>query len=193
MKNNRNGQAAILKPEEYASIRKEIKNEKYKLLLDLGWFTGERWGAILKLETSDIYNPNGSPRDFITFKAQTRKADPSGTRKTRQVPTHSTLKEVLKNYQIPHGSKFLFPNRNGDAPMKPRYADRVLRKAVDRAGLTAKGIATHSTRRTFITRLWENGTDMLTLKEITGHQSYQVLQGYVQTDTNRMIGAINSL
>ncbi len=191
MKNNRNGKAAILKPQEYASIRKAIKSEKYKLLLDIAWFTGERWGAIIQLEILDIYDEDGKVRDFITFKAETRKASPDGKRKTRQVPTHDTLREILINYKVTQENKFLFPNRLGNKPMGFRYADRVLRTAVEKVGLSSKGISTHSTRRSFITLLWEKGVDLKTIKSITGHQSFEVLEGYIQDNPQRTRSAIN--
>lgn len=193
MKNNRNGKAAILSEKDYAKIRREIRSQKYKLLLDLAWFTGERWGSLLQLTKSDVYNADGSPRDEITFKARTRKASPDGKRQTRQVPTHELLKEVLANYKPIDNSIYLFPCKDGSQPIKLRVLDTIFRNAVERAGLSAKGISTHSTRRTFITRLWEKGIDLLTIKRITGHKSYQVLEGYIEDNTNRIAGAINLL
>lgn len=193
MKNNRNGKAAILSEKDYAKIRRELRSPKYKLLLDLAWFTGERWGALLQLTKSDVYNNNCTPRDSITFKARTRKASPDGKRETRQVPTHELLKEVLANYEPRTDTIYLFPCKDGTKPIKLRVIDEIFRNAVERAGLTAKGISTHSTRRTFITRLWEKGIDLLTIKRITGHKSYQVLEGYIAENDNRIIGAINLL
>ncbi|MDJ0800177.1 MAG: tyrosine-type recombinase/integrase [Calothrix sp. MO_167.B12] len=193
MKNNRNGKAAIINEREYAKIRKEIVSAKYRLLLDLAWFTGERWGALLQLEVSDVFNDDGSPRKFITFKARTRKASPDGKRETRQVPTHETLQELLTAYKLPKDNKFLFPNRAGDSTLKLRVADKIFRTAVEKAGLGTKGISTHSTRRSFITRLWKKGVDMFSIKQITGHKSYQVLERYIEDDTNRIQEAINLL
>lgn len=193
MKNNRNGKSAILSEKDYAKIRREIRSAKYKLLLDIAWYTGERWGAILQLEKLDVYDTNGVPRSEITFKARTRKATPDGKRQTRQVPTHETLREVLANYKPDNDSIYLFPCRDGSCPIKLRVLDTIFRNAVDRAGLAAKGISTHSTRRTFITRLWEKGADLLTIKQITGHKSYQVLEGYIEKSNSRIIGAINLL
>ena len=193
MKNNRNGKAAIITEREYAKIRKEIRSAKYKLLLDLAWFTGERWGALLQLEVSDVFKTDGTPQEFITFKARTRKASPDGRRQTRQIPTNETLKEILSAYKLPEGQKYLFPNQTGDGSLGLRFADKILRVAVDRAGLSAKGISTHSTRRSFITRLWRKGADLLTIKKITGHKSYQVLEGYVEDDPVRISQTINLL
>jgi integrase/recombinase XerD len=193
MKNNRNGQAAILSNTEYSKIRSQIKSQKYKLLLDLAWYTGERWGALVKLKVEDVYNCDGSPREYINFRARTRKATPDGKRKTRQVPVHTILAESLLGYKAETDSLWLFPNREGDEPISARWADKILRVAVSRAGLVVKGISTHSTRRTFITKLHRNGTDLYTIKQITGHQDFKSLERYVEIDSDRVKGAINAL
>jgi integrase/recombinase XerD len=113
MKNNRNGQAAVLTDADYSKIRKQIKSQKYKLLLDLAWYTGERWGALVKLQMQDCYNADGTPREYINFRARTRKATPKGIRSTRQVPVHSTLAELLAAYKPHSDSVWLFPSREG--------------------------------------------------------------------------------
>ncbi|MEO0686876.1 MAG: site-specific integrase, partial [Cyanobacteria bacterium J06649_11] len=98
MKNNRFGQAAIITTDDYIKIRKHQKNAKHKIILDIAWFTGERWGAIVQLAANDCYFTNGEVKSVITFKSNTRKASPDGTRLTRQVPVHDTLKEHLSAY-----------------------------------------------------------------------------------------------
>ncbi|MFB2770361.1 tyrosine-type recombinase/integrase [Pelatocladus sp. BLCC-F211] len=193
MKNNRNGQAAILSEGDYSKIRKQIKSQKYKLLLDLAWYTGERWGALVQLRVDDCYNPDGTVRGEITFRANTRKASPDGKRQTRQVPVHSVLAESLRAYKPETGSVWLFPNREGDGPITIRWADKILRAAVEKTGLDAKGISTHSTRRTFITKLHRNGTDLYTIQKITGHRDLKALGRYVEISADRVRGAIATL
>ena len=193
LKNNRNGQSAVLSDADYSKIRKNIKSAKYKLLLDLAWYTGERWGALVKLRIEDVYNADGTPRDYINFRAITRKATPDGKRKTRQVPIHTVLLESLASYKPDHDSPWLFPSRDGNESISIRWADKVLRTAVERAGLVAKGISTHSTRRSFITKLHRNGTDLYTIKQITGHQDFKSLERYVEISADRIKGAINAL
>ncbi len=193
MKNNRSGQAAILSNTDYSKIRNQIKSQKYKLLLDLAWYTGERWGALVKLKVEDCYNLDGSPRQYITFRAATRKATPDGKRKTRQVPVHTILAESLLSYKLDSDSEYLFPSCDGDKPISVRWSDRILRAAVDRAGLISKGISTHSTRRSFITKLHRNGCDLYTIKQITGHQDFKSLERYVEIDCDRVKGAIATL
>jgi integrase/recombinase XerD len=193
MKNNRNGKAAVLSDTDYSKIRKQISSQKYKLLLDLARFTGERWGALVQLKVEDCYDGNGKPRQEITFRANTRKAAPDGKRETRQVPIHSTLAESLAGYQPSRDSLWLFPNREGDKAITLRWADAILRVAVEKAGLEAKGISTHSTRRSFITKLHRNGTDVYTIQKITGHRDLKALGGYVEIDADRVKGAIATL
>ncbi len=193
MKNNRHGQAEILTNSEFYKIRQHIKSKKYKLLLDLAWYTGERWGAITKLKVEDVYNSDGSPRCEITFRAATRKAAPDGVRKTRQLPVHTVLEESLLSYKPEFNSVWLFPCRDGLKPISFKWADLIFRTAVENAGLATKGISTHSTRRTFITKLHRQGTDLYTIKKITGHQDFKSLEKYVEIDCDRVKGAINTL
>lgn len=193
MKTDRHGIACLLSNDDYSKIRKRIKSSKYKLLLDLAWYTGERWGALVQLRTDDCYNSDGSPRDYINFRARTRKATPDGKRQTRQVFVHAVLRESLQNYKPESSSPWMFCDRTGNKPITLRWADMILRAAVDKAGLSAKGISTHSTRRSFITKLHRNGTDLYTIKKITGHKDFKALERYVEIDSDRVKGAIAAL
>ncbi|MEH2030255.1 MAG: site-specific integrase [Nostoc sp.] len=193
MKNNRNGQAATLTDADYSKIRKQIKSRKYKLLLDIAWHTGERWGAIVQLRIEDAYYSDGTPREYITFRARTRKASPDGKRRTRQIPVHPVLSESLKSYTPESQSGWLFPCREEDAPIGLRWADMILRTAVEKAGLDAKGISTHSTRRTFITNLAKKGIGLATIKKITGHSDLKVLGAYIEISDQDVINAIATL
>ncbi|GAX41537.1 integrase family protein [Tolypothrix sp. NIES-4075] len=193
MKIDREGQACVLSNDDYSKIRKQIKSKKYKLLLDLAWYTGERWGALVQLRVEDCYNADLSPREYINFRARTRKASPDGKRQTRQVFVHAVLRESLQNYKPESNSPWMFGDRTGDKPITLRWADMILRAAVEKAGLAAKGISTHSTRRSFITKLHRNGTDLYTIKKITGHKDFKALERYVEIDSDRVKGAIAAL
>lgn len=192
MKNNRHGQSAVITDGDYSKIRKQIKSRKYKLLLDLAWYTGERWGALVQLRVEDVYDADGKPREFINFRARTRKASPDGKRKTRQVPVHPVLKECLLTYK-PEESLWLFPDRGGDQPISLRWGDMILRNAVEKAGLSAKGISTHTTRRSFITKLAKRGVSLATIKKATGHSDLKVLSRYIEVSDDDVREAIATL
>lgn len=186
---NRSGQAAILNEADYSRIRKHLKNKQHRLIFDIARYTGERWGAILKLQVRDVYDAELKPREEITFRAATRKASPSGERKTRQVPIHPTLRDCLEAYKVAQ-TEWLFLNPKKNTPLTLRAADLALRRAVALAGLESKGISTHSTRRSFITKLHSQGVDLYTLQRITGHQDLKALGRYVEIDADRVKGAI---
>ena len=99
MKVNGHGKAAIISDADYQKIRQTFKSKKYRLLLDIARYTGERWGALVQLGINDIYDESWSPLVWITFRASTRKAAPGGKRTTRQVPTHPQLLELLVGYR----------------------------------------------------------------------------------------------
>ncbi|MBN3944124.1 site-specific integrase [Nostoc sp. NMS9] len=199
MKNDREGQAAVLTYAECSKIRTQIRSRKYKLLFDLAWYTGERWGALVQLRVADVYTDDGNAREYINFRARTRKAKPNSkrkaqsARKNRQVPVHPVLREILLTYKPESDSVWLFPNREEDKPITLRWADAILRAAVDKAGLSAKGISTHSTRRSFITNLANKGINLAMIKKITGHADLKVLSAYIEVSEDDMKNAIATL
>lgn len=173
-------------------IRRQLSNKEHRLFWDIARFTGERWGAITKLQVSDVYaDPYRSvPHEDITFRAQTRKASPDGSRHTRQVPVHPNLKEILEAYKPPKDG-WLFPSRiRPDEPISFQAADDFFRKALERANIDRKGISTHSSRRSFITTLYLKGVDLSTLQKITGHQDLKALQRYIEISPDRVRKAI---
>jgi integrase/recombinase XerD len=192
MKNNRFGQAAILSDRDFLKIRNNIKLYKYKLLLDLAWYTGERWGALVQLKVSDVYDQHGKPLENITFRKNTRKKRTDGSADTRQVPIHPNLLESLKNYK-PDSDQWMFPGTGTREHLCLRRAHSILSHAVEKAGLKAKGISTHSTRRTFITKLHNNGCSVATIKRITGHKDYKSLDSYIEVGSDVIKGAIFAL
>lgn len=191
---NGNGKSALISDRDYLKIRKCIKSKEYKLLFDIARYTGERWGAIVKLRVSDIWDDSGQVRDCITFRAITRKANTKGKRRSRECPIHPQLRELLEAYRPIEEDQWLFPAKEDvSSPLPLRTADAMLRRAVLEAGLGHKGISTHSTRRTFITRLWEKGVDLHTLQELTGHSDTKTLRGYIDTNPLRVSSALSLL
>jgi integrase/recombinase XerD len=192
-KNDRFGQAAILTDSDFAKIRKNIISPRYKLLWDIARYTGERWGAIIQLQKSDVWDEKGKVRADITFRASTRKASPDGKRETRQVPVHPTLAEILASCSLVEDVPWIFPGRKGDKPIPMQAADAILRRAVGRAGLEGKGVSSHSTRRTFITSLHKNGVSLPVIQKATGHRDLKALNRYIDVDPEQVRGAITTL
>lgn len=191
MKVGGHGQGAIISDSDYAKIRKQLSS-KYRLLLDLARYTGERWGALVQLRVDDVFDSTLKPRSHILFRASTRKASPDGKRRTRTCPVHPELKELLERYSPPKEG-YLFPGRDGHGHITLRAADYIFRGAVETAGLGHKGYSTHSTRRTFITRLYERGVDLHAIQQLTGHRDLKSLLRYVEANPDRLVKALSSL
>jgi integrase/recombinase XerD len=106
MKINRNGKAAIFTCNDFLKLLKNYAIPSHKLLLQIAFYTGERWGAIVQLRVEDVYSDvvKRIPRKAITFRKSTRKGQV-----TRTIEVASELSSVLKGYQPPsHG--WLFPS-----------------------------------------------------------------------------------
>ncbi|OCQ98968.1 integrase [Nostoc sp. MBR 210] len=191
-KNNRFGKAAVISDSDFVKLRKQIKTDKYKLLLDLGWYTGERWGALIKLKVSDVYDKNGKPKDVLVFPAIIRKHRPDGTADTVEIAVHENLAESLSRFQ-PGESAWLFPSRCGTKPITWRNAYDILKRAAENAGMGTKGISTHTTRRSLVNRLRKNGVDKAVIRKITGHRDNKGLDPYLEVDIDEVRAAIATL
>ncbi len=193
MKNNRSGQAAILSNTDYSKILNNIQKEKYKLLIQIARYTGERWGAIVQLKVEDLYyldEGKYKPKKEITFRAATRKASPKGQKSTRQVPVHATLKKFLD--ACAPGDGYLFPSpRKPKHPITTRNADSIFRKALEASGIV--GASTHSTRRSFITELSRQGVALHIIQKITGHKDIKSLLLYIEVSEDTIQQAIANL
>jgi integrase/recombinase XerD len=192
-KNNRKGKAAVITNAEYSKIRQQILRDKYKLLLDLGWFTGERWGALVQLKVADVYQEPGKAKTDIIFPAIIRKHRPDGSADTTEIPVHDILKESLERYKPQTQSEWLFPSRCGTKPICWKNAYNILMAAVEKAGYEAKGIATHTMRRSFVNRLRKNGIPKETIRTFTGHRDNKGLDPYFEIETDERRGAIATL
>ena len=188
MKNNRFGKAAIFTSDEIIKIRKAMGNlTQHRAIFEIALLTGERIGAILQLTVSDVFANDGSLQSQINFKARTRK----GKSQTRQVEIHPDLASFLRAYTPPKDG-YLFPGLN-DSHITYNAIYLYWKEIFSRCNLAHRGFSCHSTRRWFITQLVANGTDIATVKDITGHKNTGVLLGYVAEDKQRRLNALANI
>lgn len=91
-------------------------------------------------------------------------------RSDRSVSLNSVVLTALN--RLPKLSEFVFAKPG----WKPYHAIRGFRAACQRAAL--KGVAPHSTRHTFATRLCENGVDLRLVQELGGWATLALVQRY---------------
>lgn len=191
MKVDRRGKAAIITAEDFAKLTKNCKRDDRKLLLYLLRYAGERIGATCQLRVEDVYSDPAArvPSDWITFRAQTRKASPSGEQNTHQVPIHDNLRSQLMAF-TPPAEGWLFPSPKNDGPINPKSIDAWFRKLMVRSGLGNKGYSLHTFRRTFATELLERGVSLAAVQTLTGHKSLKSLQEYFEVSDDMKAKAI---
>lgn len=176
MKVNRCGSATAITEKEFLEIRECLGLDKHKLIMSIAWYTTERWGAVLQLKTTDLYEGKskpGEPKKTIVI--------PRGYRKdfsTREVGVSAKLHKSLMKYR-PSEHGYICPNHDGTEHQSMRVASAAFMRAVQRAGYGDAGISTHSTRRGSITAMARAGISLRVIQKITGHASLENLQRYI--------------
>jgi integrase/recombinase XerD len=194
-KNNRFGKAEVLNDKELDRIFNQLMSRQHKLFFSIARYTGERFGAIRQLELPHVYYYDRKPLQYITFPAYLRKSLPTGQRETRQAFIVPRLSELLTAYCPKDFDEiYLFPSKTKDGlPITWKAADNFLRRAVNYAGLSHRGISGHSLRRSFITKLSNNGMDVHHIQRITGHKSLSVVQSYIETNPTKLNQALTNI
>ena len=94
----------------------------------------------------------------------------------KPVPLHQSVADALiewrKESLYPHNTDFLFPSLrlNGSAPLIPDMVlKKIIRPALDRAGVQGKVIGWHSFRHSLATNLRSMGVDVKVAQELLRH------------------------
>ena len=122
--------------------------------------------------------------------------------RSRVIPIHPLVAVALKDYiqerlvegPLDPGSPLFLSRQEGRA-LSPTQANRVVLTVIARAGLTDDGIwGTHSMRKTFARRIYENSQHDLNLTRVSlGHRYISTTQAYLGTDDEAAAAAILAL
>ena len=152
-------------------------------LFMLGVSTGGRISELLSLQIGDIYQ-NGKPVTDLLFDKNIVK----GGEVSRAVPVNVDGREAIEALIDWHREKYktiaptrpLFPSRNkrGSVAMNRQTAHDMLKKVFETAGLNGK-LATHSLRKSFAQRVYEQSSDIYLVQELLGHRNVSTTQKYI--------------
>ena len=154
--------------------------ERNRGLFVLGVSTGGRISELLSLSIGDVWQNQKPVSDLLFDKAIVK-----GGEVSRAVPVNFDGREAIKAlidwHRENHGAIDpncpLFPSRQGGA-MDRRMAHAVLKTAFESAGLNGK-LATHSMRKSFAQRLYEQTNDIFAVQEMLGHKNVATTQRYL--------------
>ena len=153
-------------------------------LFMLGVSTGGRISELLSLTIGDVYQ-NGKPVTDLLFDRSIVK----GSEVSRAVPVNVDGRAAIENLIAWHQEQYktmvsparpLFPsrNKNGSVAMNRQTAHEMLKKAFQAAGLNGK-LATHSLRKSFAQRVYEESGDIYLVQELLGHRNVSTTQKYI--------------
>ena len=164
-----------------SNVFQGIYAERNRGLFVLGVSTGGRISELLGLRVADVYQNNKPVSDLLFDKSIVK-----GGEVSRAVPVNVDGRdaiEALMAWHIDHYGDLdlnrpLFPSRQGKKGMDRRMAHTVLKNAFMAAGLNGK-LATHSMRKSFAQRLYEQTNDIYAVQEMLGHKSVATTQKYL--------------
>ena len=158
----------------------EVRNRG---LFMLGVSTGGRISELLSLCIGDVYQNQKPVTDLLYSKSVVK-----GGEVSRAVPVNVDGRDAIEALIDWHREKYatltpsrpLFPSRNkkGSVAVNRQSAHDMLKAAFMAAGLNGK-IATHSLRKSFAQRVYEQSGDIYLVQALLGHRSVATTQKYI--------------
>lgn len=154
------------------------------LILELLYSTGLRVSELVNIKIKDI-----------DFNEKVIKVLGKGN-KERIVIYNNHTSQALHRY-LDNGynelnknnSGYLILNKDGNK-LSDRYVRNIINKLVRRAGLSTK-VSPHTIRHTFATDMLEEGADLVTVKELLGHESLNTTSIYTHITNEQIMKTYN--
>lgn len=192
-----NKKTVALSEEQYKNIINTIFNggqgfrgsKKIATALVLEANLGIRISDILKLKLSDIIKDGERYRlDIVEQKTQ----------KKREFTVPQEIYLYIKNYCYDNkieSDEFLFPSSSTrkDIPLNTQTVQRMLRIVCDYLGYNDLDISSHSFRKFFATRVYQNsGYNVVLVQTLLQHSSPEVTQRYIGIGTKQVEEALKN-
>ena len=152
-------------------------------LFMLGVSVGARISEMLGLKVGDVWQNSKPVKDLLFDRSIVK-----GGEISRAVPVNVDGREAIEALIAWHSELFgdvdsnrpLFPSRKGKGrkAMSRIAAHDVLKPAFEAAGLNGK-LGTHSLRKSYAQRLYEQTNDIYAVQEMLGHKSVVTTQRYL--------------
>lgn len=154
-------------------------NERDTLIIELLYATGIRVSELVNIKIKDINREDksikvlgkGDKERIVLYNNHTEKA------------LDTYLNDGYHSFNKQNNG-YLILNKNG-CKLSERYVRVIINNLVRKAGLDIK-ISPHTIRHTFATDMLEEGADLITVKELLGHESLNTTSIYTHV-TNEQI------
>lgn len=153
--------------------------ERNLLILRMLYATGLRVSELVNIKVKDI-NINdrtirvlgkGSKERIVVFGIHTEESlDEYLNRGRREVDIHN--------------SPYLFLNKDGNR-LSSRYVRKIIDDVINKASITTH-VSPHMLRHTFATNMLNNGADLVSVKELLGHESLNTTSIYTHVSDDKI-------
>ena len=189
-------------PKIGAHLPEVLSTEEVDLLeaqIDLSKWEGHRNRAIIEV----LFSCGLRVSELVQLKLSNLYLDDEYVRvwgkgsKERIVYLNDACLSAIQDYldareNPPEEPNALFLSRN-HRRISRRRVQQIVEQTLAAAGLAGKGLSTHKLRHTAATLMYQHGNaDMLTLKEILGHQSVSTTEIYTHLSSRQRQDAIDS-
>jgi integrase/recombinase XerD len=158
----------VLNRQECIAIFKAPELLKHRVLLSLIYSAGLRAGEANRLKIADI----DSGRMMIHIRQ-------SKFNKDRYVPLSPLILHGLRKYYYAcQPVEYLFNGNSAGTPLSIKGMQWALRESIKKCKLQ-KGISLHTLRHSYATHLLEEGMDIVSIKELLGHERIQTTMVYL--------------
>ena len=167
----------VLSKEEIKLLLDNLPNKKSFLMVSLIYACGMRVSELTSLKIKDL--------DFDEKIGHIRQAKGKKDR-AFNIPDFlfDDLKS-LKEHQEQNKEEYLFSNPTTGERMTTRNLQKIVSKAVARAGIK-KSVHPHTLRHSFATHLLENNVDIRKIQELLGHADLSTTQIYTHISSEEL-------
>lgn len=182
---------ALPRPTPTEVLRQAVTgaDDRIRLALLLALYAGLRRAEIAGLHARDI--------DEHTIRVRGKGGH------ERRVPLHPDLAAALRDElhrrrqgtelgtgwgpTVPAADGWIFPTRNPDQHLTPRWLGRLVGRAL------GPGWTTHTIRHRFATQAYQAERDLRAVQELLGHSKPETTARYAAVPTGAMTGAVNAV
>lgn len=182
----------VLSKEEVWAMLQKAKLLKHRMLIGLLYGCGLRCMEARSVRLQDL-----------DFDRKQLKVVQGKGKKDRYVPLSEHLIHGLKKYiEAEKPQDYLFngqPNERAGGDFDSRYSQRGVQwviKQVSKAAGIQKEVCVHTLRHSYATHLLEDGMDIMTLKDLLGHQNIETTMEYLQIaqlESQRIFSPLDTL
>jgi site-specific recombinase XerD len=172
---------SVMSTEEVKTIINSITNVKHRAVISFLYSTGMRLNEVACCKLTDIDSKE----------MRVKVVGGKGKKDRYTLLSHTMLPELRTYWIADQPKEYLFNGRVKGKKYSARSIQHILTLALIRTGLTGKHYSIHTFRHSFATHLLNNGTDLMTIKELLGHSSIQQTMKYLHLSDRHTRKVIN--